>query len=401
MECRKLRQRFSHQSSSADSPCSFVYSSPVHSSPASSQWSLQEIEEHLNKDDFADYENTPAPLELHQALQSLSDSCNDDNCLQSLFSVEPACESILGDSKSSFCLDVLDKKSPLDTDPVLNLIQADHTLQPLNAMCGSQLSTRSLSRQSSSNSSCTSVQLQQGVNGQEDLPDQVAVGHNPVKVESVDVCAISCTPSLNEEKSLPALSYVRHPLGPTAITSSSPSSPVPSIANSAISASGLIVSGPSNVRLTSTCPSVPTTSIITKQVHLPEPPEADPQVMLNSLPEKGKLLHAVLQAGPLLQTLLLAGPLPQWRCPPPAVSALDIPKVNVFSSGSPMVGYPCSSIGYARYFGSPMDNGASSLKRRVDAVDSETGGRPHKLRKLSPAFPCHTQFLQMPVRGRP
>ncbi|KAE8700813.1 hypothetical protein F3Y22_tig00110556pilonHSYRG00795 [Hibiscus syriacus] len=35
------------------------------------------------------------------------------------------------------------------------------------------------------------------------------------------------------------------------------------------------------------------------------------------LPEKGKLLQAVMKAGPLLQTLLLAGPLPQWRHPPP------------------------------------------------------------------------------------
>ncbi|KAH9545952.1 hypothetical protein CY35_12G072000 [Sphagnum magellanicum] len=51
---------------------------------------------------------------------------------------------------------------------------------------------------------------------------------------------------------------------------------------------------------------------------LPEPPEADLQVMLSSLPEKGKLMQAVMDAGPLLQTLLMASSpqLPQWRHPP-------------------------------------------------------------------------------------
>ncbi|XAR59021.1 hypothetical protein NMG60_11014634 [Bertholletia excelsa] len=36
-----------------------------------------------------------------------------------------------------------------------------------------------------------------------------------------------------------------------------------------------------------------------------------------ALPQKGKLLQAVLEAGPLLETLIVAGPLPQWRNPPP------------------------------------------------------------------------------------
>ncbi|KAH7289287.1 hypothetical protein KP509_31G068500 [Ceratopteris richardii] len=38
---------------------------------------------------------------------------------------------------------------------------------------------------------------------------------------------------------------------------------------------------------------------------------------VDALPEKGKLLQAVMQAGPLLHNLLLAGPLPQWKYPPP------------------------------------------------------------------------------------
>ncbi|KAE9593172.1 hypothetical protein Lal_00028849 [Lupinus albus] len=47
------------------------------------------------------------------------------------------------------------------------------------------------------------------------------------------------------------------------------------------------------------------------------------------LPEKGKLLQAVLKAGPLLQTLLLAGPLPQWRHPPPPLESFEIPPVTI------------------------------------------------------------------------
>lgn len=46
------------------------------------------------------------------------------------------------------------------------------------------------------------------------------------------------------------------------------------------------------------------------------------------LPEKGKLLNAVLEAGPLLQTLLLAGPLPRWRNPP-QLKHFHIPQVSI------------------------------------------------------------------------
>ncbi|KAJ7970458.1 Enabled-like protein (DUF1635) [Quillaja saponaria] len=49
------------------------------------------------------------------------------------------------------------------------------------------------------------------------------------------------------------------------------------------------------------------------------------------LPEKGKLLQAVIEAGPLLQTLLLAGPLPQWQHPPPQLNSIEIPPVAVSS----------------------------------------------------------------------
>lgn len=53
----------------------------------------------------------------------------------------------------------------------------------------------------------------------------------------------------------------------------------------------------------------------------------DRLVSKRALPEKGKLLQAVMEAGPLLQTLLVAGPLPQWRNPPPLLKPIHIPPV--------------------------------------------------------------------------
>ncbi|XXG75092.1 hypothetical protein AAC387_Pa07g3673 [Persea americana] len=63
----------------------------------------------------------------------------------------------------------------------------------------------------------------------------------------------------------------------------------------------------------------------------------DRLVMKKPLPEKGKLLKAVVDAGPLLQTLLVAGPLPQWRNPPP-LQSLQIPPVCI-SEGGDSVGF--------------------------------------------------------------
>ncbi|KAF8039496.1 hypothetical protein BT93_B1884 [Corymbia citriodora subsp. variegata] len=62
------------------------------------------------------------------------------------------------------------------------------------------------------------------------------------------------------------------------------------------------------------------------------PQNSTPDVELvpdKPLPEKGKLLQAVMKAGPLLQTLLLAGPLPQWRHPPPPLESFEIPPVTI------------------------------------------------------------------------
>ncbi|KAF3454914.1 hypothetical protein FNV43_RR05362 [Rhamnella rubrinervis] len=72
----------------------------------------------------------------------------------------------------------------------------------------------------------------------------------------------------------------------------------------------------------------------------PAPPPSMPQPTMElvsdkPLPEKGKLLQAVMKAGPLLQTLLLAGPLPQWRHPPPPLESFEIPPVTIPSPPPP------------------------------------------------------------------
>jgi hypothetical protein len=86
-------------------------------------------------------------------------------------------------------------------------------------------------------------------------------------------------------------------------------------------------------------PADPVTSAAT-----PPPPASQRDAVLDvlagkrPLPQKGRLLDAVMEAGPLLQNLLVAGQLPRWRNPPtvpnpaanacmkrPAVSMLPLP----------------------------------------------------------------------------
>ncbi|KAK7257778.1 hypothetical protein RIF29_32003 [Crotalaria pallida] len=50
------------------------------------------------------------------------------------------------------------------------------------------------------------------------------------------------------------------------------------------------------------------------------------------LPQKGKLLQAVMDAGPLLQTMLLAGPIPTWRNPPP-LQHIKVPPLTIKEYG--------------------------------------------------------------------
>ncbi|XP_075636296.1 uncharacterized protein LOC142608407 [Castanea sativa] len=84
-------------------------------------------------------------------------------------------------------------------------------------------------------------------------------------------------------------------------------------------------------------------SIVSSPIVDPIPPPQLPPPSQSSLelvpekplPEKGKLLQAVMKAGPLLQTLLLAGPLPQWRHPPPPLETFEIPPVTIPSATAP------------------------------------------------------------------
>lgn len=71
---------------------------------------------------------------------------------------------------------------------------------------------------------------------------------------------------------------------------------------------------------------------------VPAPPKIDPASVVienlskgRTLPQKGKLLQAVMDAGPLLHSLLLAGPLPRWRNPPP-LQPFKIPPVSIKGS---------------------------------------------------------------------
>ncbi|XAR52319.1 hypothetical protein NMG60_11020313 [Bertholletia excelsa] len=64
---------------------------------------------------------------------------------------------------------------------------------------------------------------------------------------------------------------------------------------------------------------------------LPEPQVTEKLSLRKPLPEKGKLLQAVMEAGPLLQTLVLVGSLPEWQHPPPPNTA-EIPPVVMASS---------------------------------------------------------------------
>lgn len=91
-------------------------------------------------------------------------------------------------------------------------------------------------------------------------------------------------------------------------------------------------------------------------ISLPPPPapaeeeeeEEDPAMLPifqdRPLPEKGKLLQAVMKAGPLLQTLLLAGPLPQWRHPPPPLDTYQIPPPPVVVPSPPTTPIPANSL---------------------------------------------------------
>ncbi|RDX88129.1 hypothetical protein CR513_30319, partial [Mucuna pruriens] len=82
------------------------------------------------------------------------------------------------------------------------------------------------------------------------------------------------------------------------------------------------------------------------------------------LPEKGKLLQAVMKAGPLLQTLLLAGPLPQWRHPPPPLESFQIPPVTI-PSPPPQLPHQDSSLCRKRLFCDPSHSPTQTKYQRI------------------------------------
>ncbi|CAM8967170.1 unnamed protein product [Rhodiola kirilowii] len=102
------------------------------------------------------------------------------------------------------------------------------------------------------------------------------------------------------------------------------------------------------------------------------------------LPEKGKLLDAVMTAGPLLQTLLLAGPLPQWRHPPPPLESSHIPPVAIPSPSPPPPPqslhtrdpFPC----IADY--NSIGNGCSRLNRKRGLLEGSASSTKTKYHRI-------------------
>lgn len=109
----------------------------------------------------------------------------------------------------------------------------------------------------------------------------------------------------------------------------------------------------------------------------PQPQQLLPQSMIEltsekPLPEKGKLLQAVMKAGPLLQTLLLAGPLPQWRHPPPPLESFEIPPVTI---PSPPPSQPPQLLHQDSFLNSTNTNNCGRVSRKrvfSDVSDSPT-----------------------------
>lgn len=94
------------------------------------------------------------------------------------------------------------------------------------------------------------------------------------------------------------------------------------------------------------------------QPPLPQPLPSQANLKLvpkRPLPEKGKLLQAVIEAGPLLKNLLLAGPLPQWQHPPPQLNSIEIPPVAI-SSPSPRLLQQDSCINFNGCFNSKSNS---------------------------------------------
>ncbi|XP_062181715.1 uncharacterized protein LOC133885952 isoform X2 [Phragmites australis] len=105
------------------------------------------------------------------------------------------------------------------------------------------------------------------------------------------------------------------------------------------------------------------------------------------LPQKGRLLAAVMEAGPLLQNLLVAGQLPRWRNPP-TVHAPDTLPLGARAGyvGAPLAGgaNAAAVVGYG--------NGNACMKRPMAAM-SMPPLTPMAAANCSPGFIAKRQRL--------
>lgn len=86
---------------------------------------------------------------------------------------------------------------------------------------------------------------------------------------------------------------------------------------------------------------------------------------VRALPEKGRLLEAVIKAGPLLQNLLLAGPLPHWRHPPPPLDTYQIPPIPVVLPSPPPINHLLGAFTKKRGFPEGSDSSTETKYQRV------------------------------------
>ncbi|XP_018856898.1 uncharacterized protein LOC109019101 [Juglans regia] len=112
---------------------------------------------------------------------------------------------------------------------------------------------------------------------------------------------------------------------------------------------------------------------------LPQPTVEQLLVPEKPLPEKGKLLEAVMNAGPLLQTLLLAGPLPQWRHPPPPLESFEIPPVTIPSQPQPALLPQDSITNILRCNSTPTSCGINRKRVLCEGSDSPTETKYQRL----------------------
>ncbi|KAI3738664.1 hypothetical protein L2E82_28732 [Cichorium intybus] len=86
---------------------------------------------------------------------------------------------------------------------------------------------------------------------------------------------------------------------------------------------------------------------------------------VRALPEKGKLLEAVIKAGPLLQNLLLAGPLPHWRHPPPPLETYQIPPLPVVLPSPPPINHFLGEFNKKRGLPEGSDSSTETKYQRI------------------------------------